>query len=375
MADMYVNMPELLKAMKAQGLDAAIVASPDNFFYLSSVKIITQTLIRDRLALGIVTSDGATSLVVCKPEEVLTKRYTWANDVRTYIEFHESPMKAVAELLHEKGLAKAKIGIEKKFVSAAYFEDLQARVPGAKLASCDAAFERARMIKTKPEIDLMRKAAQGTDEAIGHAFKAAKAGVKEHALARVLIDSLFEAGQGDFRDMSWGVAGGPNILTTHYWAGERPLEAGDAVRINVRSTFRGYFSHLYRMGVVGAPSERQRDFYSKCRAIHYGSIDRLRPGARASELYRAAKKDMDDAGVATKGAHVGHSTGISLHENPRLQLLDQTVLEPGMIIAAEPLIVDEGRCIYHIEDLVLVTDGAPEILSNRTNTERLLEIQ
>jgi Xaa-Pro aminopeptidase len=247
-------------------------------------------------------------------------------------------------------------------------------VPNATLTSCDAAFERARMIKTKPEIDLMRKAAQGTDEAIGRAFKAAKPGIKEHALARVLIDSLFEAGQGDFRDMWWGVAAGPNILTTLYGAGARALAPGDAVRVNVRSTFRGYFSHLYRMGVVGAPSDRQSSYYAKGRDIHYRSIERLRPGARACDLFKAAKKDIDEAGVATKGAHVGHSTGIALHENPRLQALDQTVLEPGMVIAAEPIVVDEDRCIYHIEDLVLVTDGAPEILSNRTNTERLIEI-
>ena len=375
MNEKFVNMPVLLREMKAAGLDAAIVASPDNFYYLSSVKIITQTLVRDRLALGIVMSDGSTSLVVCKPEEVLTKRYTWANDVRTYIEFHESPMKAVAELLHEKGLAKAKIGVEKKFVTAAYFEDLQKRVPNARLDSCDLAFERARMIKTKPEIDLLRTAARGTDDAIGRAFKAARRGVTEHSLARVLIDSLMETGQGDFRDMSWGVAAGPNILTTHYWAGERALAPGDAVRINVRSTFRGYFSHLYRMGVVGPASERQRSFYGKARDVHYRSIERLRPGARACDLFKAARKDIEEQGLVTKGAHVGHSTGIALHENPRLQQLDETVMEPGMVIAAEPLVVDEDRCIYHIEDLVLVTDKEPEILSNRTNTERLIEVQ
>lgn len=374
MVEKFVNMPVLLREMKAAGLDAAIVASPDNFFYLSSVKIITQTLIRDRLALGIVTSDGAASLVVCKPEEVLTRRYTWVGDVRTYVEFHESPMKAVAELIQEKGLATSKIGVEKKFVSAAYFEDLRDRLPAASLAACDTAFERARMIKTEPEIALLRKAAHGTDEAIGRAFKAARPGATEHAIARILIDGLFDAGQGDFRDMSWGVAAGPNILTTHYWAGERALSAGDAVRINVRSTFRGYFSHLYRMGVVGKPSERQLGYYQKARDIHYRSIERLRPGARACDLFSAAKKDMEQARVATKGAHVGHSTGIALHENPRLQALDDTVLEPGMVIAAEPIVVDEERCIYHIEDLVLVKDGPPEVLSNRTNTERLIEI-
>ena len=36
-----VNMPVLLKEMQAAGLDAAVVASPENFFYLSGWKIQT----------------------------------------------------------------------------------------------------------------------------------------------------------------------------------------------------------------------------------------------------------------------------------------------------------------------------------------------
>ena len=374
MSHKFVNMPRLLAAMKSAGLDAAVVASPDNFFYVSSVKILTQVLVRDRLALAIVTSDGAASLVVCKAEEGLAKRYTWVGDVRTYVEFHESPMQAVAALLAEKGLARAKIGVEKRFVTAAYFEDLAGRLPGATLASCDAAFDHARMVKTAPEIEMLRIAARGTDEAIGKAFDAARPGCAEHSLVPVMIGHLFETGRGEFRDITWGVAAGANILTTHYWAGESKLAPQDVVRINVRSTYQGYFSHLYRMGVVGEPTSRQRTWYEKARDIHRAAIERLRPGAIASDLFHAARKHMSDLGVDTRGAHVGHSTGISLHENPRLQAIDQTILEPGMVIASEPLIVDVDHCVYHLEDLVLVTDEGPELLSNRIDTEGLIRI-
>ena len=77
-----VNMPVLLREMQAEGLDAAVVASPENFFYLSGWKIQTQVLIRDRLALGIVTADGALTLVVCKNEETQTRRYASVEDIR-----------------------------------------------------------------------------------------------------------------------------------------------------------------------------------------------------------------------------------------------------------------------------------------------------
>jgi len=370
-----VNMPVLLKEMQAAGLDAAVVASPENFFYLSGWKIQTQVLIRDRLALGIVTADGAITLVVCKNEETQTRRYASVEDIRTYAEFVESPMKGVAEVLAEKGLKQARVGVERKYVTADYFEDLQQRIPAASLASCDKVFDRTRMVKTQPEIDALTLAARGTDDAIQHALRTAKPGDTEHKLARVMSDTLFEIGHGEFRDITWSVSSGPNITTTHYWSGERQLAAGDMVKIGVRSAMHGYYSHLYRLAAVGHASDRHRSWYEKARDVQYRAIERLRPGARACDLYQAAKKDIESVGGAYRGSLFGHSTGIALHENPRIQPQDDTMLVAGMVIASEPRVVDPDYCFYHLEDLVLVTEKDPIRLSDRTNLDELFVIQ
>lgn len=370
-----VNMPVLLREMQTAGLDAAVVASPENFFYLSGWKIQTQVLIRDRLALGIVTSDGAITLVVCKNEETQTRRYASVEDIRTYAEFIDSPMKGVAEVIAEKGLGKARIGIERKYITIDYFEDLQQRVPTASLASCDRVFDRTRMVKTAPEIEALRLAAQGTDSAIVRALSTAKPGDTEHKLARVMSDTLFDIGKAEFRDITWGVSSGPNTITNHYWSGERQLAAGDMLKIGVRSSLKGYYSHLYRMAVVGKPSERHRSWYEKARDVQYRAIDRLRPGARACDLYQAAKKDIESVGGSYRGSLFGHSTGIALHENPRIQPQDDTELVPGMVIASEPRVVDPDYCYYHLEDLVLVTEKDPVRLSDRSNLDQLFVIQ
>src|SRR5687768_14176062 len=107
-------MPVLLKEMAVAGLDVAVVASPENFFYLSGWKIQTQVLIRDRLALGIVTADGVITLVVATNEETQTRRFASVEDVRPYGEFVDGPMKIVAAVLEEKGFSKARIGVETK---------------------------------------------------------------------------------------------------------------------------------------------------------------------------------------------------------------------------------------------------------------------
>jgi Xaa-Pro aminopeptidase len=370
-----VNMPVLLKELRAAGLDAAVVASPENFFYLSGWKIQSSVLIRDRLSLGIVTADGEITLVVCKNEEGQTRRYASVEDIRTYAEFIESPMKGVAEVLKERGLDKACIGVERKYVTADYYEDLRRRIPVATLASCDKAFDHTRMVKTLPEIELLAQAARGTDEAIQRALKTARRGDSEHKLARMMSDTLFEIGHGEFRDITWSVSAGPNILTTHYWSGERELAIDDMLKIGVRSAIHGYYSHLYRMAAVGRASDRHRSWYEKARDVQYRAIDRLRPGARACDLYAAVKKDIEGVGGSYRGSLFGHSTGIALHENPRIQPNDETVLKAGMVIASEPRVVDPDYCAYHLEDLVLVTDKDPIRLSDRTNLDELFVIQ
>jgi Xaa-Pro aminopeptidase len=370
-----VNMPVLLKEMQAAGLDVAIVASPENFFYLSGWKIQSSVLIRDRLSLGIVTADGEIALVVCKNEEGQTRRYASVEDIRTYAEFIDSPMKGVADVLQEKGLANARVGVERKYVTADYYEDLQKRIPAASLASCDQVFDKSRMVKTKPEIELLTQAARGTDEAIGRALRTSRPGDSEHKLARLMSDTLFEIGHGEFRDITWSVSSGPNILTTHYWSGERELATGDMLKIGVRSAIHGYYSHLYRMAAVGRASDRHRSWYEKARDVQYRAIDRLRPGARACDLYAAAKKDIESVGGSYRGSLFGHSTGIALHENPRIQPTDETVLVAGMVIASEPRVVDPDYCFYHLEDLVLVTDKDPVRLSDRTNLDELFVIR
>jgi Xaa-Pro aminopeptidase len=153
-------------------------------------------------------------------------------------------MKGVAAVLEEKGLATSRIGVERKYVTADYFDDLQQRVPGASLTSCDKAFDRTRMVKTQPEIDALTLAARGTDEAVQRALRSARPGDAEHQLARVMSDALFDIGHGEFRDITWGVSAGPNTITTHYWSGEKQLADGEMLKIGLRSAIHGYYSHL-----------------------------------------------------------------------------------------------------------------------------------
>lgn len=368
------NVPRLLDAMERERLDAVIAVSPDNFFYTCGRRILSAVSNRNRLAISITMLDASTVLVIHRNEEAQTRQDSWVEEIHTYLEFEQSPIASLVEVLEEKGLAKSRLGIEKEYLTAAYYDELSARLPNASVVACDSVFDWARMIKTKPEIEALRLASRGADEAILRALQKAKPGDTEASLATTMVASLMEISEGDFRDMSWGVASGPNMLITHYWAGRRRIEPGDLIRINLRAALYEYQSHLYRIAVAGPPAERERTWYEKARDNHYRAIERMVPGARVSDLFKAAKRDIETTGVSFHGSLVGHSTGILRHENPRIQPYDGTVIESGMVFAVEPHINIPGYATFHLEDIVLVTDKGPELLSDVVDTRALFVI-
>ena len=65
--------------------------------------------------------------------------------------------------------------------------------------------------------------------------------------------------------------------------------------------------------------------------------------------------------------------GIGLHEYPLLMPGDETPLMPGMSMAIEPNYLVPEVEKYHVEDLVLVTEGRPRVLSRTADWSTLLE--
>lgn len=60
---------------------------------------------------------------------------------------------------------------------------------------------------------------------------------------------------------------------------------------------------------------------------------------------------------------IGHSLGVVLHEHPVINAKTEQELQPGMLLAIEPAVRTDDGVTYHTEDLILVTDGDPQIVS------------
>jgi Xaa-Pro aminopeptidase len=355
------------------GLDAFAVASHTNVLYLCGANIVTQKLMPDRLAIVLWPRNTDPTLIVCTIEESLARRDSWIKDIRGYIEFKTSPIKLLAEVLDEKGLGNAKIGIEKKYINAHYYDELRGYQKEAELIPCDKELQRLRMLKTKAEIDILRNASTSTDKAIRYGYEYARSGMTERNVADLVRQKLFESGAEDLSHFFLGA--GSNSFDPHNLPGSYRLSRGDIIRMDVGGNFTGYRSDLARTAVVGKPDSKQLDNYKCVRAAKQLAINAIKPGVRAKDLYAIYKRTFEKWDLPIFLPHVGHSIGIEFHEHPILNPFNDEELKSSMMLEVEIVHFGDNRDMYHDEDLVLVTETGHEVVSSTANWEELFVIQ
>jgi Xaa-Pro aminopeptidase len=159
---------------------------------------------------------------------------------------------------------------------------------------------------------------------------------------------------------------------TYGGEGDTPIKVGVAVRTDYVSYYQGYAANLSRMAVMGSPSAQQQDRYATLRSIHLEIIEGvLRPGVEAQQVYAFARERLVNAESSVIAGLVGHSLGLWWHqEEPMLVPGEPRRLQPSMIICLEPIL--DG--FWHLQDEILITDGAPELLSTIFDTSRLYEM-
>ncbi len=364
------NIERLNQLMDENECSAVVARSGKNFTYLAGFAY-PGTLARHldfpdspRGVLVIWPRYGDPVLVVNDIAAPLAWRDGWIENVQVYDGYSESPYARTAGILKDFGLGNEKIGLEKDYLSALQWEELVSLMPEATLMDCTEMMDRVRWIKTTAEVEMLEKGANLLDESYLEVFPTVRPGDTEREVHSRIIESCIRRGAG----WAHGILNTSRNSVAYGGEGDMAFEIGDIIRNDYVAYLNGYPGHQSRTVVIGEPSRQLVDTYEIHRDIYRATIDHCRPGARASDIYHFANNAFNDAGIEGKINIAGHGVGVWWHQQePYMVPSGRHTLEKGMVVALEPHIG-----YWHLQDMVLITDGAPRLLSPLINTDEMM---
>ena len=283
---------------------------------------------------------------------------------------HASFIAQIGAALRQVGLENgaAVLGVEFRSMPHVVGALLAAEFPNVRLVDAGPALQQARMIKTKREIELLRRAVRIGD--IGHQALAElvrEAGRDEFAIWAELTSRMYRA-VGHEIPIVGELVTGPRTCVVAYPGGPRAriTEPGDAALMDISQRIDGYWSDCSNTHIIGGvtPSAEQTRYARASQAACEAAMDALRPGNRASDAWNAAEAAFQRHGL-TSAHYAGHQIGVAVNEPPRLVAYDHTPIEAGMVFAVEPGVYEGpgGSFGARSEKMVLVTETGPEIVS------------
>ena len=249
-----------------------------------------------------------------------------------------------------------------------------------------------RMIKSREEINLVKKAVDISSQAHIEVMKHCKAGLSEKQLHGKFLHEIIK--RGSYSEAYPGIfASGSNACILHYMDNNSILQKGDLLLVDAGAEYQYYSSDITRtFPINGKFSKIQKNLYEKVLNIQKSLIKILKPGisfkyiqAKMAELLSVLMKEenllqgsikeiIDEKQYKKYCPHsFGHLMGLDVHditfsktEDIYLQEGFILTVEPGLYLPPEDLsLKPELRGLgFRIEDDILITETGAEVLSH-----------
>ena len=350
---------DALRAVAAgRGLDAVLVTNLLNVRYLTGFTGSNGALLVQTSGADLFGTDGryTTQAAAEVPDvEVLVDRATVAGLARV----------AVGRGVHRIGFESHDVTVDGLAALEKVLADAAADGSVPELASIRRAVEAQRAIKDDDEIESLRRACAVADQALAElaAEGALRPGRTELEVGRELDARMLLLG-AEAPSFETIVATGANSAIPHHRPDSTVLRAGDFLKLDFGATVDGYHSDMTRTVVLGHAADWQREIYELVAAAQAAGRAALEVGADVVAVDAASRQVIADAGHGDHFSHgLGHGVGLEIHEAPGIGPLGAGSLAAGMAVTVEPGVYLPGHGGVRIEDTLIVTEDAPELLT------------
>lgn len=175
-----------------------------------------------------------------------------------------------------------------------------------------------------------------------------------------------------------------NEVICHGIPGERVLQDGDIVNVDVTPILDGYYADVSKTFFVGTPGPEAKKIVGVAKESLARGMSMSRPGNTVGDIGWAIQKYAEKQGCSVVREFVGHGVGLEFHEPPQIPHFGRKGegirLIPGMVFTIEPMInlgkkelvilddqwtavTKDGSLSAQFEQTILITDHGFESLT------------
>ncbi|MFH0410591.1 M24 family metallopeptidase [Corynebacterium sp. L4756] len=344
---------------KAAGIDAVVVATGADFFYLTGSDLASH----ERLTTLIIPAEGKPQLFAPNTD---------------IVDLNLSPVPNLSVEVHGwndgddiYGQVADSIGREAKTVAATsaltadHLFELQGLV-GKQWVLANTALAELFSSKDAAEIDELRKAAQAIDRVHAQVPELLQPGRTEREVADDLTELILQ----EHIAVDFVIVGSmENGANPHHSFSDRVIEDGDPVVVDLGGTLAsGYHSDCTRTYVAGGDISKAPEDFLQAYTVLQDAQEQARnfahPGRTAQEIDASARQPLSEAGYGEYFSHrLGHGIGLNLHEQPFIINGNELEIKESMAFSIEPGIYIPGKWGMRIEDIVTTTADGIESLN------------
>lgn len=200
-----------------------------------------------------------------------------------------------------------------------------------------------------------RLAARTLDFITPHVVPGVTTAELDSLCAQFIIDNNGINAPLNYRGFPKSICTSINHVICHGIPGDKKLESGDIINIDVTPIVDGWHGDSSRMYFVGPPSVKARKLVEVTYHAMMKGIEVVRPGATLGDIGHAIQTFAEGHRFSIVREFCGHGLGRIFHEAPNVMHFGKPrtgeVLAPGMFFTIEPMI-NAGR-----PDVKILADG------------------
>ena len=290
--DVYLDrLDRARKQLHISGIDACLCIAPEHQFYFGGYD--SWTGVNSPQAMIFTSKQDAPTLLIRDVDLPLALESTWIQEIRTYQLNSESFSERVYSILLEKGVRSGTVGMEFQSYALPHSlgQDLGQSLAGFELIDVTTLLGTLRLIKSDPELTLIKAAGEYADLGLRAMGEFLQAGMSEIKLAAHIESAVRSAGS-DYWAIPVELTSGFRSAGCHGTPRAKAIETGDLVHAEFAGVCNRYHATGIQTVCCGPANEQQRELYQYALQSLRAGIVAITPGVCVADVEQASLQPL-----------------------------------------------------------------------------------